>query len=108
MLRLRAQQERAADTQSQIDDWADGQVAMLTAGMTAPVLNVGGSGWPRPQDIHLGDAAQLALTSQLHPPGPGGEPGYQGEVRITGVTVYPDGPSQSSYTQLQTSAVTAA
>jgi hypothetical protein len=94
--------------QAQIDAWADGQVAMLTAGMTAPVLNVGGGAWPRPQDIHLGDGTKLALTSQLHPPGPNGEPGYQGEVRVTGITIYPDGPSQSSYMQLQTSAVLAA
>ncbi len=96
-------------SQAQIDAWADGQVAMKTAGMTTPVVNVGGgTAWPQPKDIHLGDAAHLALTSQLHPPGPNGEPGYQGEVRIVNITVYPDGPSQSSYTQLQTSAVVAA
>jgi hypothetical protein len=94
--------------QAQIDAFADGQVAMLSAGMAAPVLNVGGGSWPRPRDIHLGDATKLALTSQLHPSGPNGEPGYQGEVRVTGVTVYPDGPSQSAYMQLQTSAVAAA
>jgi hypothetical protein len=91
--------------QSQVDSFADGQVQLTTAGMTTPVLNVGGGAWPRPQDIHLGDAVYLSLTSQLHPPGPNGEPGYQGEVRITGITVYPDGPSQSSYMQLQTSAI---
>ena len=94
--------------QSQVDSFADGQVELLTAGMTTPVLNVGGGAWPRPRDIHLGDAAKLALTSYLHPPGPNGEPGYQGEARVTGVTWYPPGPSQNEYGQLQTSAVTAA
>lgn len=94
--------------QAQIDSFADGQVALATAGMVTPTVNVGGGSWPRVQDIHLGDAVKLSLTSQLHPPGPNGEPGYQGEVRIVGVTVYPAGPSQSEYYQLQTSAVTAA
>jgi hypothetical protein len=94
--------------QSQVDSFADGQVAMVTAGMTAPVVNIGGGSWPAPKDIHLGDGAYLALTSQRHPPGPNGEPGYQGEVRITGVTLYPPGPSQQEYMQLSTSAVVAA
>lgn len=91
--------------QSQVNSFADGQVALSSAGMTTPVVNVGGASWPQPKDIHLGDAAYLALTSQVHPPGPDGEPGYEGEVRITEVTVYPDGPAQSYYIQLQTSAV---
>jgi hypothetical protein len=95
-------------TQAQIDSWADGQVAMVTAGMTTPVINVGGGAWPALRDIHLGDAAKLSFTSQLHPPGPNGEPGLQQEVRITGITVYPAGPTQSEYVQLTTSAVTAA
>lgn len=95
-------------TQAQVDSFADGQVAMVTAGMTAPVLNVGGGAWPLVRNLHLGDAAKLSLTSQLHPPGLNGEPGYQGEVRITGLTVYPSGPAQSEYCQLTTSAVVAA
>jgi hypothetical protein len=94
--------------QAQVDAFADGQVAMLTAGMTAPVVNVGGGAYPGPKDIHLGDAAYLAFTSQLHPPGPNNEPGLMQEVRITGITTYPAGPSQSDYMQLTTSAVPAA
>lgn len=93
--------------QSMVDSFADGQVAMLSAGMTTPVVNVGGGAYPGPADIHLGDAVNLALTSQLHPAGPNGQPGYQGEVRVVGITTYPDAPSQSWYTQLQTSALTA-
>jgi hypothetical protein len=96
-------------SQSMINGFADGQVAIVTAGMTTPVLNVGPNGRPQLKDIHLGDAAYLALTSQLHPPAPNGEPGYQGEVRITGVTVYPPNSNgQSEYYQLQTSSVVAA
>jgi len=94
--------------QSQVDTFADGQVAMVTAGMTTPVVNVGGSSWPRVKDIQLGDAAYLAFTSPLHPPRADGSPGLQQEVRITGITGYPPGPSQSEYYQLATSAVTAA
>lgn len=94
--------------QSQVDSFADGQVAFATAGMTTPVVNVGGSGQPRLKDIQLGDAAYLAFTSPLHPAQPNGSPGLQQEVRITGWTAYPSGPQQSDYYQLQTSAVTAA
>lgn len=94
--------------QDQVDAFADGQVAITTAGMTTPVVNVGGGAWPRPQDIHLGDAASLSFTSQRHPPGPNGEPGLQQQVRVTGITVYPSNGQQSEYMQLTTSAVTAA
>lgn len=94
--------------QAQVDAFADGQVAMVTAGMTTPVVNVGGSAWPALKNIQLGDAAYLSFTSPLHPAQPNGSPGLQEEVRITGWTAYPDGPNQSEYVQLQTSAVTAA
>jgi hypothetical protein len=93
--------------QSQVDAFADGQVALATAGMTTPVLTVGGSGYPAIQDIQLGDSAWLALTSPLHPPQPDGSPGVQQEVRITGFTITPPGPSQSESVQLSTSAVVA-
>jgi len=94
-------------TQSQINSFADGQVAMTTAGMTTPVVNIGGSSQPRLQDIQLGDAAYLAFTSPLHPPQADGSPGLQQEVRIIGWTAYPPGPQQSEYYQVQTSAVSA-
>lgn len=94
--------------QSQVDKFADGQVALVTAGMTTPVVVIGGGAWPALKDIRLGDSAFLAFTSPLHPPGPGGEPGLQQEVRITGITVYPAGPAQADSYQLQTSAVVAA
>lgn len=94
--------------QAQVDAFADGQVAFATAGMTTPVINVGGTSQPRLRDIQLGDAAYLSFTSPRHPPQANGAPGLQQEVRITGWTAYPSGPQQSDYFQLQTSAVTAA
>ena len=94
--------------QSQVNGFADGQVALVTAGMTAPVVNVGDGSFPAITDIQLGDAVQLAFSSPLHPPQPDGAPGLQQEVRVTGWTYYPPGPSQSAYIQLTTSAVIAA
>jgi hypothetical protein len=95
-------------SQAQIDAWTDGQVQMVTAGMTTPAVNVGGGAYPSVKDVHLGDAAHLAFTSQMHPAGPGGQPGLMQEVRVTGITWYPSGASQSDYGQLTTSAVPAA
>ena len=92
-------------TQAQIDDFADGQVAMLTQAMTLPTINVGGSARPALRDLVLGDAVQFSATSALHPPRPDGSPGLQQQLRVTGWTCYPPGPQQSEYLQLQTSAV---
>lgn len=96
-------------SQSQVNSFADGQAALLGAGMLTPVVNVGGQGRPRVQDLQLGDSVQLALTSPIHPQDPvTGAPGYQGEMRITGWTMYPSGPQQSEYLQLNLSGVVAA
>jgi hypothetical protein len=94
--------------QSQVNAFAQGQVALTTSGMMTPAVNIGGGGYPALADIQLGDSAMLAFTSPMHPAGPNGEPGLQQEVRVTGWTAYPPGPSQSEYYQLTTSAVTAA
>lgn len=94
-------------SQSQIDTWADGQVALRTQAMTLPVINVGGSGYPRLADIVLGDSTTFVATSALHPAGADGSPGLQLPVRVTGWTAYPPGPQQSEYIQLTTSAVIA-
>ena len=100
-------------SQDQVDAFADGQVALLTQGMVTPVINLGGSSYPRVQDLTLGDEALFAATSPLHPavtdPTTGLlQPGLQMPVRITGWTVYPAGPQQSQYIQLQTSGVVTA
>jgi hypothetical protein len=94
-------------TQSMIDNWADGQVALKTQAMTLPVIDVGGSGLPRLRDIVLGDSTTLIATSALHPAKANGAPGLQLQVRVTGWTAYPPGPQQSEHFQLTTSAVIA-
>jgi hypothetical protein len=93
--------------QAQVNSFADGQVALVTQGMTTPVVNVGGGSQPLWKNIRLGDGLQLAFTSPLPPPGPNGQPGLQMNVRVTGMTIYPSGPQQSEYAQLTTSAVVA-
>ena len=91
--------------QSQIDGYADGQLALATQAMTMPVINIPDGVIPRLRDLVLGDVFPFAATSALHPPGANGEPGYQGLVRLTGWTCYPPGPQQAGYTQLATSAI---
>ena len=92
-------------TQAQINAFADGQVQLRTQAMTNPVVRIGGSGYPRLRDVILGDSTTLVATSDLHPPGPNGEPGLQQQVRVVGWTAYPPGPQQSESIQLQTSGV---
>lgn len=91
--------------QSQVDDFADGQMALQTQGMTQPVITVPDGVTPLITDITLGDIFQFAATSPLHPPGPNGEPGFQGLLRLTGWTMYPPAPSQTAYMQLATSLI---
>ena len=91
--------------QAQVDAFAQGQVALHTQAMTAPVVNLGGGGYPGLRDLVLGDTTTLVATSPLHPPKPDGSPGLVQQVRIVGWTAYPPGPQQSEYIQLQTSGV---
>lgn len=93
--------------QAQINNWADGQVALKTQGMTLPIIKVGGSSLPRIRDIVLGDATTLLATSALHPAKADGSPGLQSTVRVVGWACYPPGPTQSEYIQLTTSGVLA-
>jgi hypothetical protein len=92
-------------SQAQVNGFATGQVALVTQGMTLPTITLGGGSSPTLRDIVLGDTTQFAATSPLHPPQADGAPGLQQQVRITGWTVQPPGPTQSESMQLQTSAV---
>jgi hypothetical protein len=94
-------------SQSQVNSFADGQVALKTQAMTLPIIKVGGSGYPRIRDIVLGDATQLIATSALHPPKANNQPGLQMPIRVVGWSCYPSGPSQSEYIQFTTSGVVA-
>jgi hypothetical protein len=91
--------------QSQIDSYADGQMALRTQAMTMPVIKIPDGVIPGIGDLTLGDVIPFAATSPLHPPGPGGAPGLQANVRLTGWTCYPPGPDQSGYVQLATSQI---
>lgn len=94
-------------SQAQVNNFADGQVALRTQAMTLPVLKVGGSSYPRVRDIVLGDATTFTATSALHPPASNNAPGLQMSVRVVGWTAYPPGPQQSESIQLTTSGVLA-
>jgi hypothetical protein len=94
-------------SQAQINAFADGQAALVAEAMTLPTINIGGGGYPALRDIILGDSVPFAATSPIHPPGAGGAPGLQTQVRVTGWTAYPPGPQQSEYYQLTTSGVLA-
>jgi hypothetical protein len=86
--------------QSQIDAYADGYLPMTTGTQLTPVLWLGNGQGPAVSDIVLGSFAQIALTSPLHPAGPDGQPGYQGQARITGWQLYPPTDQQAEYTLL--------
>lgn len=89
--------------QAQIDTFADGQLTLRTQAMTQPVINIPDGLQPALAALVLGDVIPFAATSPIHPPGPGGTPGLQSDVRLTGWTMYPAGPQQSAYMQLTTS-----
>lgn len=92
-------------SQAQVDSFADGHVALVTAGMATPTVIIGGGGYPGVKDIVLGDAVEFVATSPLHPARSDGTPGLQQQVRITGYTVTPSGPQQQEQISLTTSGV---
>ena len=75
--------------QAQIDNYATGVLPLVTGTQLTPVLYLGNAQGPGVTQISLGSWCQLALTSPLHPAGPQGQPGYQGQGRITGWTCFP-------------------
>jgi hypothetical protein len=94
-------------SQPQVNNWADGQVAMRTAGMVLPTFVVPGGVRPGVKDIVLGDGAWASLTSDKHPPRPDGSPGIQQVVRITGWNLTPPGDQQQEVLAVTTSAIAA-
>lgn len=93
--------------QSQVDNFADGQLGIVTQGMTTPTIVIPDGVRPSVLDLVLGDQFPFAATSPIHPPGPDGEPGIQAMLRLTGWTVTPAGPQQSGSLQLTTSQILA-
>ena len=93
-------------SQAQVNGFADGEVALYTQSQTTPTVNVAGDRNPALKDLVLGDGFWFSATSPRHPANPDGSPGLQAELRLTGWTAYPPGPSQSQYVQLVASPVT--
>lgn len=94
-------------SQGQINRFADGQVTLQTQGMTQPVITIPDGALPGVLDVVLGDQFGFAATSPLHPAGPGGTPGLQSTVRLTGWTVIPSAGQQPGSLQLTTSQILA-
>jgi hypothetical protein len=90
----------SVNSQAQIDAYADGYLPAVTGTQLTPTLWLGNGQGPAVSDVVLGSWAQVALTSPLHPAGPTGQPGYQGQARITGWQVYPPTDQQAEYTLL--------
>jgi hypothetical protein len=57
--------------------------------MATPVIKLGAEAYPKANQILLGDWAEFAATSPLHPAGPGGVPGLMINARILSWSLYP-------------------
>jgi hypothetical protein len=90
--------------QSQIDAFADGVLPSTTGTQVTPLLILGNdeTAIGQARDIVLGSWCQLTLTSPLHPAMSDGSPGYQGQARVIGWTLYPPTANQAESTQIQT------
>jgi hypothetical protein len=86
--------------QAEINAYATGYLPAVTGTQLTPTLWLANGQGPAVSDIVLGSWCQLALTSPLHPAGPNGEPGFQGQGRIIGWSLYPPTDQQAEYTWL--------
>jgi hypothetical protein len=88
-------------SQAQIDSYVQNLLPAYTAGTIAPTVTMRAGQSPLVRQIGLGDALQLAATSELHPAGPDGSPGLQLAARLTGWTLTPPAEKQMEKTVLQ-------
>jgi hypothetical protein len=101
----------SAVSQSAVNETATAQAATesVTA-MATPVIKLGAEGWPKVNQILLGDWTGFAATSPLHPPNPANSgPGLMIDGRILSWSLYPPGGQQVEatwYTLGQCSEVT--
>lgn len=84
--------------QSQIDGYADGQIAKKSGCATVPAVTVAGGQQPFAGQVAIGDEANLVATSTLHPANPDGSPGLNTKVRIIGWTLTPPEDQQAETT----------
>lgn len=97
-------------SQALVDGYADGVAAVESVeAMTTPTVKLGAEGYPKVSQVSLGDWAEFAATSLLHPADPvTGAPGLQVQGRITSWTLYPPGAQQTEATWFTLSQVQAA
>lgn len=90
---------------AQVSAYCAGYLPSTTATQLAPVLTLGNGQYPPLSVTQLGSYASVALTSALHPAGPGGSPGFTGTGRIVSWSCYPPTRSQAEYATIQLGAM---
>jgi hypothetical protein len=89
------------NSNSQARNYANGYIPQVTDTQLTPLLTVPGGRTPLLRQVTLGSAAQMAVTSDLHPAAANGGPGYSGTGRITGWTLNPPSDQQPETIQYQ-------
>jgi hypothetical protein len=88
-------------TDAQVQNYAQGFLPQVTDTQLTPLLTMPGDKYPQIKQTILGSAAQLSLTSALHPSPGGGVPGYTGVGRVTGWTLMPGGSQEPESAEIQ-------
>jgi len=86
--------------QSQIDAYADARQALYAKSPTVPTITIAGGQVPTAQQILLGDHANFAAISSLHPALASGQASLMQDVRIIGWVVHPANENQAETTDL--------
>lgn len=87
-----------------LDGHAREDLAALASGQLAPTFTVRTDVDPLPGAYGAGDYARFRLTSAIHRATAGGAPGFDGLLRITGVTITPERPGTAGVAKLTTMA----
>jgi len=85
------------NSDQQMTNYAGGYLPSVTDTQLTPILVLAPGALPQVKDIILGSYADVALTSPMHPAGPGNTPGFADVGRVTGFTAYPPGDGQTEY-----------
>jgi hypothetical protein len=88
-------------SQAQIDSYVQNLLPAYTAGTVAPTVTMQAGRSPLVRQLGLGDAVNLAATSELHPAGPDNSPGLQLTARHVGWTLTPPAAQQTEKTVFQ-------
>jgi hypothetical protein len=88
-------------TDAQVTAYATGYLPQVTDTQLTPLLTIPGDVYPKVSQTVLGSAAQLSLTSALHPEQANGAPGFTGTGRVTGWTLVPPSAEAPETAQIQ-------